>query len=165
MTATMFEPCRGCAPIGRCRLGVGRFTVDGDELRAEVVCAASYQAGPDVAHGGWIAYVFDDVLGRLPRLSGARSVTGSLDVRFVRPVPVERPLVVVARIVERRRRRRVIEGVLRLESTGAELARARGVWVARPDDHFDRHQQWLAAQDTIGIGDATEPDEDVVGLA
>jgi hypothetical protein len=42
-----------------------------------------------------------------------------------------------------------ISGALILESTGSELARARGTWVERTPRHFERHQEWMRDQDAI----------------
>jgi hypothetical protein len=33
-----------------------------------------------------------------------------------------------------------------LQSSGAVLARASGVWVTRDRGHYDRHQKWLSEQ-------------------
>jgi catechol 2,3-dioxygenase len=49
--------------------------------------------GPRLHHVGlWTAGVLDEVLGHVPILQGQLTVTGTLTVRFVKPVPIERPL-------------------------------------------------------------------------
>jgi acyl-coenzyme A thioesterase PaaI-like protein len=111
------------------------------------VCDESNEGGPNVAHGGWTASVFDEVLGHVPVLSGELAVTGELTVRYVKPVPIGRPLVARAWTERREGRRWYVAGQLLLESTGALLASGNAVMVVRPGDHFARHQAWLAEQD------------------
>jgi acyl dehydratase len=50
------------------------------------------EGGPEVAHGGWTAGAFDELLGHVPLLHGQLAVTGQLTVTYVKPVPVGRPL-------------------------------------------------------------------------
>jgi acyl-coenzyme A thioesterase PaaI-like protein len=116
-------------------------------VTCKVVCAVTDMAGPGVAHGGWTAGVFDDVLGRLPRALGERAVTGTLTVVYRRPVPVERDLELRGRLVGSSSRRRTVEGELRLGSTRALLASATAVMVLVDATHFPRHEQWLAEED------------------
>ncbi|WP_231645109.1 PaaI family thioesterase [Sciscionella sediminilitoris] len=78
--------CGGCAGDDVCRLGVGIADVHDDVVRAEVSCARSWQGGPGVAHGGWIAAVFDDVLTAAALRRESRLVTKSLAVSYLRPV-------------------------------------------------------------------------------
>jgi hypothetical protein len=110
-------------------------------------CPADSEGGPQVAHGGWTAGVLDEVVGHVPLLNGQLAVTGQLSVRFVRPVPIERPLVARAQLTRREGRRWYVDATLCLAATGAELARAEAVLVARDGGHFERHQEWLADQD------------------
>lgn len=142
------ELCGGCRERATCRMGVLDWATDHDAsaVTCRVVCSAADSAGPGIAHGGWTAGVFDDVLGRLPRALGERAVTGSLSVVYRRPVPVEHELELRGRIVDRSGRRRTVEGDLRLAATGALLASATTVLVLVDDRHFPRHEQWLAAQ-------------------
>jgi acyl-coenzyme A thioesterase PaaI-like protein len=91
--------------------------------------------------------VLDEVVGHVPLLSGQLAVTGQLSVRFVRPVPIERPLTARAELVRKEGSRWFVEATLNLAATGAELARAEAILVARDGGHFARHQAWLAEQD------------------
>lgn len=140
--------CGACRRLGRCRLGLGREEMQPDgSVTTLLVCDESNEGGPDVAHGGWTASVFDEVLGHVPVLSGELAVTGELTVRYVKPVPIGRPLVARAWTERREGRRWYVTGELALESTGAVLARGSAIMVVRPGDHFVRHQAWLAEQD------------------
>jgi len=134
--------CRGCRVGTRaCRFGANDFVAIGNnEGRVRLTCPSDFQGGPNVAHGGWISGVFDDALGRFLTHGGLLTVTASLTIDFLMPVPVERPLILAVRIEEVDGRRRIMSGSLRLEGDDRDRATARGVWVERRPDHFDRHR-------------------------
>jgi acyl-CoA thioesterase FadM len=75
------------------------------------------------------------------------SVTATLTVNYLKPVPVERPLEVRARIDKIDGSKWFISGELVLLPGRSVLATASGIWIARDPSHFIRHQQWLAEQD------------------
>lgn len=113
----------------------------------DLICSADNEGGPSVAHGGWTASVLDELTGHVPMLHGALAVTGRLEVTYVRPVPIGRPLRAYAWTERREGRRWYVTGEMQLLSTGAVLARGSAVMVVRDSGHFERHAQWLAEQD------------------
>jgi acyl-coenzyme A thioesterase PaaI-like protein len=147
--------CGGCAADGVCRLGVGSAEAEQDAVRFDVTCPRSWQGGPDVAHGGWIAAVFDDVLSAAALRTEPRLVTSSLTVEYLRPAPVERPLRVVARIDAHSGRRWMVSARMTLATDGPALATARAELRTRRPDHFARHAHWLAAQPASRAGTGT----------
>ena len=117
--------------------------------RFDIVCPQSEEGGPGVAHGGWTAAVLDETLGHVPILHDQLTVTGTLTVRFIKPVPLERPLEATAWIDRVEGKKWFISGRLVLASSGAELATGTGVWIARDRKaHFSGFQEWLAEQET-----------------
>jgi acyl-coenzyme A thioesterase PaaI-like protein len=115
--------------------------------RFELSCPEGHEGGPGVAHGGWTAGVLDEVLGHVPILHGRMTVTGTLTVRFIKPVPIERPLVARAWVDHIDGQKWSLAGELVLASSGAELATASGVWIARDGaTHFGAFERWLAEQ-------------------
>jgi acyl-coenzyme A thioesterase PaaI-like protein len=148
--------CGACRRIGRCRLGLRRETLGSDlVVTTELVCDESNEGGPGVAHGGWTAGALDELVGHVPLLSGQLAVTGELTVRFVKPVPIGRPLLARAWRQDKQGSRWFVRAVLVLASTGAELATGDGVLVERDATHFARHRAWLAAQDAVSARDVT----------
>jgi acyl-coenzyme A thioesterase PaaI-like protein len=121
-------------------------------VHTELICGPENEGGPEVAHGGWTASVFDEVLGHVPVLNRELAVTGQLWVSYVKPVPVGRPLHARAWTVRREGHRWYVAGEMTLASTGAVLARGEAVMVVRDAGHFGRHQEWLAQQDGVGPG-------------
>jgi acyl-coenzyme A thioesterase PaaI-like protein len=140
--------CGACHRTGECRLGLTTERLDGDGVaRFEITCPPEHEGGPGVAHGGWTAGVLDEVCGHVPLLHDQMSVTGTLTIRFLKPVPIGRPLQARAWVDERFERKWRIAGELVLSSSGAVLAEADGVFVLRDHlGHFAAYQEWLAAQ-------------------
>lgn len=140
--------CGACRRTGHCRLGLTTERLDEDGFaRFDITCPPEHEGGPGVAHGGWTAGVLDEVLGHVPLLHGRMSVTGTLTVRFEKPVPIGRPLEARAWVASREERKWLLEGQLALASSGAVLARADGIFVLRDQaSHFGNFERWLAEQ-------------------
>jgi acyl-coenzyme A thioesterase PaaI-like protein len=140
--------CGACRRTGSCRLGLTTERLDAEGVaHFELVCPAGHEGGPGVAHGGWTAGMLDEVLGHVPILHGQVTVTGTLTVRFVKPVPIERPLVARAWVDRVDGLKWYCSGELVLRSSGAELATATGVWIARDAaTHFAAFEAWLEQQ-------------------
>lgn len=144
--------CEECRRRGDCRLGITDERLAG-ECRTETLltCPKDHEGGPGVAHGGWTASVIDEALGHLPLLCGQMTVTAKLTVEFVRPVPIERPLKLVAWRERIEGNRWINAGELTLISTGAVLARAHGEFAMRDQTrHFAKFREWIAAEEKGG---------------
>lgn len=141
--------CAECLRRGDCRLGIGDEYLIGEARTAtELFCPKEYEGGPGVAHGGWTASVMDEALGHLPLLAGAMTVTAKLSVEFVRPVPIERPLILTAWRERIERNRWINAGELRLVSSSELLGRAHGEFAIRDRErHFARFREWIASAD------------------
>ncbi len=126
-------------------------------MHTDLVCGPENEGGPEVAHGGWTAAVFDEVLGHVHVLHGELAVTGQLSVTYVKPVPVGRPLHARAWQVRREGHRLYVAGELILASTGAVLAHGEAVMVLRDRGHFARHREWLTQQDQAARDVAAQP--------
>lgn len=64
----------------------------GDEAVTTLVLGPAFEGAPGRAHGGIVAAIFDDVTGHVLRIVGTPAYTGSLTVRFRRPIPIGVPL-------------------------------------------------------------------------
>jgi acyl-coenzyme A thioesterase PaaI-like protein len=138
--------CGGCRDIGYCRLGIGAIeTIGQQSAMAPARCAQSFHAGPRVAHGGWTAAVMDDMIGRSLNQMGARAVTATLNIEFVKPVPVEEDLDLKVAVESHEGRLWRASATLRLKGSNADLARGKGLWIERRPDHFERHEEALRA--------------------
>lgn len=125
-------------------------------MLSQLTCSDEHEGGPGVAHGGWVAGVLDELVGHVPLLNGQLAVTGTLTVRFLKPVPVGEPLIGKAALVSREGTRWMVNAVLSLASSGAVLATGDGIQVERDPAHFARHRAWLQQQGK-SHGDAVSP--------
>ncbi len=96
---------------------------------------AEYQGGAGFVHGGIIALLLDEAMGKVNRFSEVRAVTAELTVEYRRPVPVEADIVVEAFSVQRNGRTLLHEGEIR-DAAGRVLAKGRGRFVAVDAESF-----------------------------
>ena len=93
-----------------------------DSVRALVTFGVEQQGHRGLAHGGAIAHTFDDLFGSFHTASTAIPFTSELNIRYLKPVPLEREVVFEAEIaaVERRQVRAIgralIDGVVHVEA-------------------------------------------------
>ena len=140
--------CFACRAEGTCQFGITSVRPDGERrLVADLACPARFEGGPHVAHGGWTAAVFDEVLGHMGPFNGAVTVTGGLCVDYLKPVPIERPMRIEARVDRVEGRKWFLEAAMVLVATGVVVGRARGVFIERKPEHFENHRKWMEAQD------------------
>jgi acyl-coenzyme A thioesterase PaaI-like protein len=99
-----------------------------DEMRGRFTPDGRYQGYPGRVHGGVVASVLDETLGRAVALHGAWAFTARLEVRYRRPVPVGAAIEVRARqvrdrgrFVEARGEARLLDGEVVAEATGLFL--------------------------------------------
>lgn len=122
----LFHQCFGCGAAHPNGLRVRCFVTE-DGVASPVLISRAYVGPPGVAHGGIVATYFDEILaGAVVRATGRIAVTGELTVRYVRPVPVESPLVGHGRLVTDHGRYVDVEATLESLATGELLANARG---------------------------------------
>ena len=144
MTADGPMLCGGCRAAGACRLGIGLLVLEQRAGSSAVVrCDPKHRGGPNIAHGGWTAAVFDDAMGRTLAMLDAGTVTASLTIEYLRPVPVDEELLLRVMIGLREGRRWNVSASLQLARAPTELARATGVWIERRADHYERHSEEL----------------------
>lgn len=91
--------CFGCSAENPAGLRL-RFFRDAEGVRCETRVKPAYQGAPTVVHGGIQAVLLDETCCAAAFFTtGGFVVTGTLDIRYRRPCPIGRPLVVTARIV------------------------------------------------------------------
>jgi hypothetical protein len=120
-----FHQCFGCGPGHPTGLRVRCFkTADG--VMSPIIVPGQYAGPPGAAHGGIVAAYLDEVLAAAVHLAMARSaVTGELTVRYMKPVPVETPIVGKGSLVADHGRYVDVAGQLEELGSGNVLATAR----------------------------------------
>jgi len=74
-------------------------TIEGGTVQGRIHFGSAYQGAPGCVHGGWVAAVFDELLGMTQALTGQRGMTGTLTIRYRRPTPLWRDLRFVGELV------------------------------------------------------------------
>lgn len=123
---TPFHECFGCGPDHEIGLRVRCYRADGGVL-SPIIIPARFAGPPGAAHGGIVAAYLDEVLaGAAVNHTGRVHVTGELSIRYVKPTPVERPLLGRARATMGTGKYLDLEGTIEDLETGDVVARATG---------------------------------------
>lgn len=128
-----FHQCFGCGPAHEIGLRVRCFAGDGEVL-SPIVVPRIYAGPPGAAHGGIVAAYLDEVLAAAAvHHTNRLHVTGELSVRYVRPTPVERPLLGRGRATAATGRYVAVEGTLEDLETREVVARATARFFPMPE--------------------------------
>ena len=126
------NPTNKCFGCGGANVGGMKLTFEQDNVGRKIigrfVLGDRYQGGAGFAHGGIIAVLLDEVMGKVCRFREVRAVTAELTVEYLKPLSVEREIVVEGREVEQNGRNLFMVGEIRNES-GELLARGKGRFV------------------------------------
>ena len=106
-----------------------------DRIVSTVTFNEAYQGPPACVHGGVVAALLDEALGRARHLTDRNCVTGSLKVDYRRPTPVNVELKVEARIVEMHPRKMLVRG--EILHGGEVTAEAEAVFVFLDTEKFN----------------------------
>jgi acyl-coenzyme A thioesterase PaaI-like protein len=124
--------CFGCSSDNPSGLRL-RFFRDADGVRCETTIAPAFQGAPEVVHGGIQAVVLDETCCAVAFFTrGGFVVTGALELRYRRPCPIGKPLVVTARIVADEGRFLRIRGEIREEGSSEPITLAEGKFYPNP---------------------------------
>jgi uncharacterized protein (TIGR00369 family) len=134
MDEMLIEPnptnvCFGCGG-GNAR-GM-QLTFEQDDAARTIVghfrLGAEYQGAFGIIHGGVIAVVLDEVMGKVCRFRGVRAVTAEMNIEYLKPVWVDADLVVKGYEKEITGRNLHLVGEIQ-DASGNVLARSRGRFV------------------------------------
>jgi uncharacterized protein (TIGR00369 family) len=108
-----------------------RFTYD--EQRRRFVCrfrlSKRYTGPPGHCHGGIIATILDEAMGKVNKLRHVVALTSEITVNYLKPVPLKQPLRVESREVKVRGRKHINMAEI-LNEKGEVLARSQGLFIA-----------------------------------
>ena len=86
--------CFGCGPENELGLRL-KFVLD--EERQRFVCKfrlkGQFVGPPEHAHGGIIATILDEAMGKVNKLHNVVCLTSTMEVTYLKPVPLHKPLV------------------------------------------------------------------------
>lgn len=117
---------------------------DGDRVRGTVTFGSAYEGPPGCVHGGFVAAVFDELLGATQSMSGTQGMTAHLGIDYRRPTPLHVPLELEGWLDRRDGRKIWARGSLRAAGESTVLAEAEALFIA-----FDpgRFRELLEARD------------------
>lgn len=119
-----------------------RFELDLEEKRSRgrFALGANYRGGAGFAHGGIIAVVLDEAMGKLSKLTEERAVTAELSIEYRKPVPVDQEIVVQGWQTEEKGRNRFRAAEIH-DTKGNLLARGKGRFVVIDPKEFASAQR------------------------
>ena len=127
------NPTNKCFGCGGDNAGGMKLTFEQDNVHRRIVgrfvLGERYQGGGGFAHGGIIALLLDEAMGKVCRFREVRAVTAELNIEYLKPVSVEKEITVEASEAEQNGRNLFMVGEIRDEA-GDVLARSRGRFVA-----------------------------------
>jgi uncharacterized protein (TIGR00369 family) len=120
------DGCFGCGPGNPCGLQLNfELSPDGKSYICEFELGNSFIGPPGHLHGGIIATILDEAMGKANKLKSKVALTRRMEVEYLRPVPIGQPLVVEGRVS--RTVGRALYNYAELRNTnGGVLARSRG---------------------------------------
>lgn len=118
-------------PVG---LRLAFYSTGPGEATCDYVAPEHYQGYPGVVHGGIVASMLDEIVGRAAMEAGPDRfmMTARLEVRYRQPVPIGVPLRLVGRLISRRARAASAAGQILLPD-GTIGAEAEALLVDVPD--------------------------------
>ncbi len=126
------NPVNKCFGCGGDNAGGMKLTFEQDNVNRRIVgrfvLGERYQGGAGFAHGGIIATLLDEAMGKVCRFREVRAVTAELTVEYLKPVDVRSEIVVEGRETEQKGRNLFMTGEIRNEA-GEVLARGKGRFV------------------------------------
>uniref|UniRef100_A0A7V3YKY9 PaaI family thioesterase n=1 Tax=Candidatus Caldatribacterium californiense TaxID=1454726 RepID=A0A7V3YKY9_9BACT len=108
-----------------------RFREEDGWTVAETVVPWYLQGFAGVVHGGIVASLLDEVMSHSVKRAGISAVTGTLRVKYLKPCPTEKILVLRGRV--RRRKGRIVAAFGEILYDGERVAKAEGIFVVPKD--------------------------------
>jgi uncharacterized protein (TIGR00369 family) len=122
--------CFACGPDNPDGMHL-KFTLD--QERRTFIChfrlGKRYTGPPGHCHGGIIATILDDAMGKVNKLRSVIALTKEMTVEYLKPVPLHQPLRVEGREVAVHGRQHINSAEI-VNEKGEVLARSKGVFIA-----------------------------------
>lgn len=126
------DACFACGRENPVGLGIDGFSVDGAVVRARYRPRPEHRGISGRLHGGLTATALDEVMAWTAiLLAGVVVVTGTMEIRYRRPAPLEGALALSGEVEARRGRRLRLAG--RLTDDEGVIAEGSGLYLATAD--------------------------------
>ena len=101
-----------------------------------------HQGYPGNLHGGVISTLLDETMGRVLIHQNVWAITGRLEIKFAKPVPLDRELTVIGELTRNRSRAYEARGEIRLPD-GTVLVEGSGRYIRIPDQAIQETRSGL----------------------
>ncbi|MBA3824396.1 MAG: PaaI family thioesterase [Ktedonobacterales bacterium] len=109
------------------------FRSDGTRIMADFMGEARHQGFPGVVHGGILASILDEAMGRVSVLEHRWAMTGKLELRYRAPAPINVTLRVFAEATDSRSRLIRVKGwIARVDDPSVIVCEAEGLFLPLP---------------------------------
>jgi len=126
------NPVNKCFGCGGDNAGGMKLTFEQDNVNRRIVgrfvLGERYQGGGGFAHGGIIAVLLDEAMGKVCRFREVRAVTAEMTVEYLKPINVLQEIIVEGRETEQKGRNIFMTGEIR-DMAGVVLARGKARFV------------------------------------
>ena len=126
------NPANKCFGCGGANDAGMKLTFEQDNVHRRIVgrfvLGETYQGAGGMAHGGIIATLLDEAMGKACRFRDVRAVTAELSIEYLKPVKVDQEIVVEGYETDQKGRNLFLAGEIR-NASGELLARGRGRFV------------------------------------
>jgi uncharacterized protein (TIGR00369 family) len=126
------NPANKCFGCGGDNSGGMKLTFEQDNTNRKIVgrfvLGERYQGGGGFAHGGIIATLLDEAMGKVCRFREARAVTAELMIEYLKPVSTAQEIIVEGHETEQKGRNLFMASEIR-NGAGEVLARGRARFV------------------------------------
>jgi len=130
--------CFGCGAANPAGMKLAfDLDLEARRTRGSFTLGSNYAGGAGFAHGGIIAVVLDEAMGKLSKLTDEKAVTAEMSIDYRKPVPIDKPIHVEGWQEEEKGRNRFRVAEIR-DPQGNLLARGKGRFVVVDARHFDR---------------------------
>ena len=96
-----------------------------------------HQGFPGQLHGGIISTLLDETMGRVLIMDDVWALTGRLEIKFRKPVPLDQELTIVGELTRNRSRAYEARGEIQLPD-GTTLIKGSGMYIRIPDEFVEQ---------------------------
>ena len=101
-----------------------------------------HQGYPGHLHGGIVSALLDETMGRVFAPQNKWAMTGRLEIKFRKPVPLDQELIIIGELTRDRSRAYEARGEIQLPD-GTTLIEGNGTYIYMPDDFVQQTKQDL----------------------
>lgn len=128
MTHKAQNRCFGCGPANATGLQLEFLVAQDGTVVCLTTIPATFEGPPGYLHGGIIATLLDEAMSKAARARNLTTMTGHLEIDYLRPIPSGAPIRIEGQIIRSEGRKHWTKARV-LNARGTVLAEAKGLFV------------------------------------